>query len=159
MKGLRVWGMLGLWTVLGAVGAGCGGDEDTTATFLGEWQFTSGTTNTKCPAIGVDQNDQLTGDKYRISKGIDSPLVYSEVGTSCNWKMTVNGNVANVMTGQSCTDTRDGVTYMAMYTAGTLTVSGTTAQYSGSLTATANVNGSVINCMSTGSGGMMKVAQ
>jgi hypothetical protein len=150
-----------LWAALAIGGlVGCGGDEDATVPFLGEWQFTSGTSNTKCPTLAIDENDQLVGDKFRISKGIDAPLVYSESGTNCTWKMTPNGSVANVTSGQSCTFTNaNGITFMVTYTAGTISVTGTTAQYSGSQSATANFQGATHNCTSTGSGGLSKIAQ
>lgn len=160
MKAFGTRGAVVLWVMLAAAAPmGCGGDEDTTAGFLGEWQFSSGTFNTQCPSIGVNSIDQLTGDKFRIGRGVDAPLVYSEPDTNCSWKMTANGNVATVMSGQSCTFTEDGITFTAMYTAGTFTTTGTTALYSGSMSATANVNGSVINCMMTGSGGLSKISQ
>jgi hypothetical protein len=159
MKGFGIRGLLVMCMAAFAAGPGCGGDEDTTAGFLGEWQFTSGTVNTQCPAAGVNQTDQLAGDKWRISKGVDSPLAYSDASTNCVWKMNINGNVANVMSGQSCMFTDQGTTITAQYTAGTITVTGTTAQFSGTLSSMANFGGQVINCTSTGSGGLSKVAQ
>jgi hypothetical protein len=160
MKASGIGRVLWLGLALGLTGVvGCGGDEDTTGPFLGEWQFTSGTVNTQCPMIGFNQTDQLAGDKWRISKGIDSPLAFSDPDTNCVWKLTVNGMVANVMSGQSCTFTTSGSSVTAMYTAGTITVSGTTAQFSGTLTSMSNVQGSIVNCTTTGSGGLSKVAQ
>ena len=161
MKGLGKRGVLVLWAALGAAAmAGCGAEEDSTGMFVGEWLFTSGTENTQCPTLSINDTDQLSGVKLRIGKGVDSPLVYSETQRSCVWKMTPNGSVATISSGQSCGPfTEEGAMVTAMYTAGTFTVTGTTATYSGTRTAMVNIQNMVVNCTSTGSGGLMKVAQ
>jgi hypothetical protein len=122
------------------------------------WQFTSGTSNTQCPMIGVNQTDQLTGQKIPIAKGIDTALVYSDSETNCTWKMTVNGSVASVTSGQTCMFTDTGIVFTQTYTAGTFTVTGITGVFSGSSTATGNINGSIVNCNITGNGGLSKIS-
>jgi hypothetical protein len=162
MNRLRCFSTLGLLTVLFTpVLAGCGGGDDAgggTGAFIGMWQYTSGTTNTQCPMINVNNTDQLAGQKVPIAKGIDSPLVYSESDTNCTWKMTVSGSVASISPGQSCMFTDNGITFTGTYTAGTFTITGTTGLFSGTLSAMANVNGSIVNCTSTGSGGLSKIS-
>jgi hypothetical protein len=161
MKAFGIRGLLVLCVAAFAAGTGCGGDEDTTAAFIGEWQFTSGTVNTQCPTIPYSDTTQLTGDKFRIGKGVDAPLTYSETDTNCVWKMNASGNTASIMPSQSCMF-RDstGSNVTAMFTAGTFTVTGNTAMYSGSQNATVVLpNGATANCTSTGSGGLSKVSQ
>lgn len=153
--------MFSRWSAVAVVAltlAGCGAEEDDLAQFIGEWQYTSGTENTQCQSINYNDLSQLTGQKVRISKGVDVPLVYSETDTNCVWKLSVNGNVASVNSGQTCMFTEDGITFTGMYTAGTLTVTGTTATFSGSATASAIVQGLSVNCSITGTGGLTKVA-
>jgi hypothetical protein len=161
MTRLRCFSTLGLLTFLSTASlAGCGGGDDAgggTGAFIGMWQYTSGTSNTSCPMIGVNETSQLAGEKVPIAKGIDSPLVYSETNTNCSWKMNVSGNVATIISGQSCTFMDNGVSFTGTYSAGTFTITGTTGQFSGTANAMANVNGSIVNCSITGNGGLSKI--
>ncbi len=161
MKSFGIRGLLVMCAAALAAGTGCGGDEDTTGAFVGEWQFTSGTVNLQCPTIPYNDTTQLTGDKLRIAKGVDAPLIYSETDTNCVWKMNASANTATIMPSQSCMF-RDstGANVTAMFTAGTFTVTGNTAMYSGSQSATVVFqNGSTANCTSSASGGLSKVSQ
>lgn len=145
-------------TLFAAMAAACGGDDGGgNGNFIGEWQYTSGTTTTTCQGEAAE-TEQLVGEKVRISKGIDSPLVLSETDSNCTWKMTVNGSVATIATGQSCTESEGGISATLTYTAGTFTVTGTTGTFSGTANAMVNIGGAVVNCTVTGSGGLNKVA-
>lgn len=142
--------------VLGTMLAGCGEEEEDLSKFIGEWQYTSGTSNTQCPMLpAANDTQQLTNQKFRIAKGIDAPLVISE--DECTWKLSVSGATVSIDSGQTCMFTdADGIVYNVSYSTATLTVTGSTGTFSGSGTIMANVNGAILNCSTTATGGVKR---
>lgn len=78
---------------------------------------------------------------YRISEGAGSDIVITETSTSggqCSYPAEVEGDVATVRPGTSCTQVANGVTVTRTSTNGTVVLSGKLVQFnlSGNLTLT-----------------------
>jgi len=142
---------------------GCGsGDEGGADSFVGMWQYTSGTTNTLCPMLNVNNTDQLTGQKEVFSRGVGTALINSDPSSNCILNFNINGNTATAPAGQTCmtnvaTDQGNIPTTINLVSA-VFSVNGTTAHFSRSANFTLNVNGTSIQCMETGSGDLLRIS-
>jgi hypothetical protein len=141
--------------------AGCGSSSETdkTAPFLGAWTIGTGAVTGTCPAPFNMVSQKLDGSVQTVAKGTDSDLVLTLI-TNCTLKMDVTGNVATIRTNpvQSCMLTFNamGIPVMptATFSGGSFTVSGTTASFTFTGTATAGP----LSCMLTGNGALTKGA-
>jgi len=83
------------------------------------------------------QTEQFTGIR-RISEGTAADLILSDPSGQCLLPANVEGDVATVTTGASCTESANGVTVTMTVTNGTASISGNVVQLrlTGNLTAT-----------------------
>jgi hypothetical protein len=146
---------LGLLVVCAAVTGGCGGDDGGGVdSFVGTWNYTSGTSTTDCN--GMPATMQLSGSTT-ISKGIASPLVV--VDGTCNLLLDVTGTTASARPGQQCSETDQGVNTTLKFKAYAFTVNGIVADESGSADVSATGPGGSINCTYTSTGKLMKISK
>jgi len=144
--------------------AGCGSsDEGGADSFIGQWQYTSGTSSTQCPMVGVNSITQLQGQKEVFARGVGSALINSDPNSNCILNFNVMGTTATAPAGQACqttvnTDSGPIPTTITLVSA-VFVVTGTTARFSQSANFTLNVNGSSIQCMITGSGDLLRISQ
>lgn len=144
-------------------GSGGGSTVADLSAFVGGWQYVAGTQNLVCTSIGVNETEQLTGDKYTIAKGVDAPLVWSEPDSKCIWKYNSNGQVMTLLPTQMCMDkfsdeTLGTVDVTVTPIASTMTVTGSTATVAFSANYALNIAGSIVNCSVTASGNVMKIS-
>lgn len=105
--------------VLFAVGCGPAGRE-----FHGEY---TGTDMINVVITGLANQTTAQPVSYRISEGVDSDIVFSEAFSTCAMPATVEGDVATLRTGVTCSG------MLASGQTASLTVTGGTALLSGSL--------------------------
>ena len=149
--------------VLSVASCGGGSSSDDVSGYVGMWQYTSGTSNTQCPMLGVNDTEQLTGQKETFAKGIDAPLIDSEPNTNCTLKFMVAAGTATAIPGQTCmtTLTSNGQAdpETISVTSAVFTVTGsTTGHLSLSANLTVNANGTTVSCTYTGSGDLMRIS-
>jgi hypothetical protein len=88
-------GLTGTGSVSGAGSAGTGAAG--TGGMLGSWLYSAGTTTRTCP--GEAPTDAAPEGGLSIAAGQNGELVVTE---ACPLRFTVSGNVATVVSGQSC---------------------------------------------------------
>jgi hypothetical protein len=118
--------------VAGLALAGCGSsnsEADKTADFIGTWNA-SGTFTAECPPLLAKTTQPLDKFQQVVTKGTDSDLVTTTMFANCSLKMDVNGNLATVKSGQTCTVSVMGFQAMGTFTSGTFTVTGDTGTFS-----------------------------
>jgi len=140
-----------------------GRPEDGIGRFTGQWQYRSGTENTQCPTVGVNNTAQLQGTKLTFARGNASGLTGSDTVRYCLFTFDVQDNTATARANQLCPTilTSDSVqipTLLALISA-VFAVSGDTAHFSYSITYSLNVQGSSIPCALTGSGDLLRISR
>jgi hypothetical protein len=96
--------------LIGLMMAGCGGDDkkvDEVEKFIGTWKYTSGTIVTNCDGDSTTEN--ASGNEV-ITRGSNSDLVVSD--SDCSNALDVSGTSANGDSGESCTTSGDGLTFV-----------------------------------------------
>lgn len=78
---------------------------------------------------------------YRISEGIDSDIVIAESNTSCVILADVEGDVATIREGVTCTGEEAGASISMTFTSGTAVLTGSSIQLNTSGTLTYSGNG------------------
>ena len=143
--------------------AGCGGGEDSTAPFVGTWQYSSGTRMTTCPELGV-VTEALMGT-LTVAKGVDAPLVVLVNGGTCQLKLDPGGTSATLRAAQICPAFQgtfnDGTPYTETDThnTGSFVVNGRTAVISESGSGQIVGGGRTFICTFTMNGTLNKVTQ
>jgi hypothetical protein len=125
----RLFHGFSLLLVLLAIGCGPAGQH-----FHGTYNV-AGTTTLSFTGYG-SETEQFTGTR-RISEGATSDLIISDSSEQCLLPANVEGDVATVTPGTSCTQTLDDVTITLTITNGTASISGKVVQVrlTGNLTA------------------------
>ena len=144
------------------VGGGSNGGSSSTSSgvdsFVGVWQFTSGSQTPTCTGLPVSAS-ALSGT-IQISKGTTAPLI--AVIQTCTMHFDVNGTSANAQAAQTCTETgtlANGTAYSETdtYTVLTFTTTdGKNAHVSGSYNAVLNAAGTSYNCTVAVTGDLQK---
>lgn len=139
--------------VAGALAVGCGGGEENNPDdFVGVWTA-AGTVNTRC-GMGAGQMAPLN-ETVTITKGVGAPLLV--VVGSCSLQMDIEGKVARLRPGQTCTIMRNNVTSTATYSSGDFTVSGIKATFTLNATFTVGDGALVLMCTYQASGTASKM--
>jgi hypothetical protein len=150
-----------LLATVGLVGCG-GGSDDATGSFVGLWQYTSGTENLQCAMIGVNNISQLQGQKETFARGVGVPLINSDPNSNCTLNFNVAGSTATAIGGQTCMTTiatdQGSVPTTLTVTSAVFTVTGTTGHLSESVNFVINSGGQSINCSQTGSGDLLRLS-
>jgi len=143
------------------LGCGGGGAAIDPKAFVGTWEYAGGSVDNQCPWTGVEPTEELTGQREIFSKGTDAALVQARRKTNCMFKLSISGNSATAVAGQTCMDTiatsQGDFPATFTVTSETFVVTGDTAQFSFSETVAFDANGLSVTCMLVGSGGLMRV--
>ncbi|MFY0574697.1 hypothetical protein ACN28S_10315 [Cystobacter fuscus] len=78
---------------------------------------------------------------YRVSEGIDSDIVIVDASGTCALPAEVEGNVATLRAGVTCTGELEGVSLSLTFTGGTAVLTGSSIQLDTSGTLTYSANG------------------
>jgi hypothetical protein len=120
---------------------GCGGGK---TDFVGTWSDT-GSESITC-SNGTTKAGAVGGNTVLV-EGTDSDLVETS-SSGCNIKMTVSGNTATAIAGQSCLSSGTTVTV----TSDVITLSGDKKSFTQTVAASATANGNTCNVTGTVSG-------
>jgi hypothetical protein len=132
MKRSMTWSCLSL--VLFAVGCGPAGRQ-----FHGEY---SGTDMINVAITGRGNETRSVTVSYWIAEGVDSDIVFTESSGGCALPASVEGDVATLRAGVSCSATMPtGETVSLTFTGGTALLSGTLVQLNVSGTLVVSGNG------------------
>lgn len=129
--------------------------EDHVAAFVGQWQWTSGTTMITCAGTPLTPS-QLTGT-FNVSRGTDAPLVVSMM-PGCDLRFVNADTAATARPGQTCAVTvAEGFPATLRYSSGTMILSGQASTISATGDFAINANGQTVTCTFTQSGTAMKL--
>lgn len=121
--------------------------DATVAPFLGSWQTTTGTTTLTCNGTPQQLSDQ---GGLVITRGTSSDLLVTSA--SCTLAATIQGNVARLAAGQTCTERSATETDVFVYDNGTFTLdaAGATATVAAAGTVTVTLGTSApVSCSFT----------
>lgn len=148
---MRICGLMVL--VIGAIGiAGCGFGDNVEA-YPGTWTWTAGS-NLSIDCGGDDLGGTLNGS-LSISEGSSSDLVMN--WDPCTWQFDVDGDKANLNSGQNCTYTNDGISFDEKWSTMMLTESGGSLDVSGSGTLDLSDSSGSANCTTSVAGSLDKL--
>lgn len=135
--------------------AGCGGDPESAAKFVGTWMYSAGTVTASCG--GPSRTEALKGT-VTIASGDDADLVILE-GTQCLIKFDVMGQVATARSGQSCEAVTNGTSARRTIAALTMSMTGSTMTMNESSMLTVVAGGRSAACNLTRSGVLTRVSK
>jgi hypothetical protein len=131
--------------------------SDSTAAFIGTWQYTTGTQTSTCGSKST--TTALSGQMVQLQQGTATGTIEYIGPNGCDFALSVSGDTLTAAPGATCTEMMNGITAMETITALTATLSGTTITENGAVSAVLNDNGVSEDCTASTTATLTQVSK